>query len=126
MGHAMVVDGRQQLAMESNGQGVTLDGAPVGTQASASCWGEPGTNGYPLRTAPTGSWISKKAMAPRGCEGSVAPKLPRVEYIFHKQGRLRARPGPVHLTSSISARTAAFRARARPGSAGFDAPWSAR
>ena len=35
----------QQLTMESNGKGVTLDGAPVGTQTSAIYWGEPGTNG---------------------------------------------------------------------------------
>ncbi len=35
----------QQLTMESNGKGVTLDGTPVATQTSAIYWGEPGTNG---------------------------------------------------------------------------------
>jgi len=35
----------QQLAMESNGKHVTLDGAPVDYQTSPIYWGEPGTNG---------------------------------------------------------------------------------
>ena len=35
----------QQLTMESNGKGVTLDGAPVGCTTSPVVWGEPGTNG---------------------------------------------------------------------------------
>ena len=35
----------QQLTMESNGKGVTLDGAPVGCATSPVVWGEPGTNG---------------------------------------------------------------------------------
>jgi glucose-6-phosphate isomerase len=35
----------QQLAMESNGKGVTLEGAPVDYQTGAIIWGEPGTNG---------------------------------------------------------------------------------
>ncbi|HWQ09296.1 MAG TPA: glucose-6-phosphate isomerase [Holophaga sp.] len=35
----------QQLIMESNGKGVTLDGTPVGCQTSAVYFGEPGTNG---------------------------------------------------------------------------------
>jgi len=35
----------QQLAMESNGKSVTLDGQPVGYQTSPIYWGEPGTNG---------------------------------------------------------------------------------
>ncbi len=35
----------QQLAMESNGKHVTLDGAGVDYQTSPVVWGEPGTNG---------------------------------------------------------------------------------
>jgi len=35
----------QQLIMESNGKGVTLDGVPVDYQTSPVIWGEPGTNG---------------------------------------------------------------------------------
>ncbi|MDA8430334.1 MAG: glucose-6-phosphate isomerase [Geobacteraceae bacterium] len=35
----------QQLAMESNGKHVTLDGQPVPYQTGAIVWGEPGTNG---------------------------------------------------------------------------------
>lgn len=35
----------QQLAMESNGKHVTLDGRPVDYQTGAIVWGEPGTNG---------------------------------------------------------------------------------
>jgi glucose-6-phosphate isomerase len=35
----------QQLAMESNGKHVTLDGAPVPCDTSPVVWGEPGTNG---------------------------------------------------------------------------------
>jgi glucose-6-phosphate isomerase len=35
----------QQLAMESNGKHVTLDGEAVGTKTSPVYWGEPGTNG---------------------------------------------------------------------------------
>jgi glucose-6-phosphate isomerase len=35
----------QQLAMESNGKHVTLEGAPVGAQTGPIYWGEPGTNG---------------------------------------------------------------------------------
>jgi glucose-6-phosphate isomerase len=35
----------QQLAMESNGKSVTLDGARVDYQTSPIVWGEPGTNG---------------------------------------------------------------------------------
>ncbi|MDZ4729987.1 MAG: glucose-6-phosphate isomerase [Xanthomonadales bacterium] len=35
----------QQLAMESNGKHVTLDGAAVNYQTSPVFWGEPGTNG---------------------------------------------------------------------------------
>jgi glucose-6-phosphate isomerase len=35
----------QQLAMESNGKRVTLDGRPVDYQTGAIVWGEPGTNG---------------------------------------------------------------------------------
>jgi glucose-6-phosphate isomerase len=35
----------QQLAMESNGKGVTLAGAPVDYDTSPVFWGEPGTNG---------------------------------------------------------------------------------
>jgi glucose-6-phosphate isomerase len=35
----------QQLTMESNGKGVTLDGAPVTYETGAIYWGEPGTNG---------------------------------------------------------------------------------
>jgi glucose-6-phosphate isomerase len=35
----------QQLAMESNGKHVTLDGTPVGYDTGAIVWGEPGTNG---------------------------------------------------------------------------------
>jgi glucose-6-phosphate isomerase len=35
----------QQLAMESNGKHVTLDGRPVDYQTGAIYWGEPGTNG---------------------------------------------------------------------------------
>ncbi|MBV8709739.1 MAG: glucose-6-phosphate isomerase [Acidobacteriaceae bacterium] len=35
----------QQLAMESNGKHVTLDGTEVTYQTSAIYWGEPGTNG---------------------------------------------------------------------------------
>ncbi len=35
----------QQLIMESNGKGVTLDGAPVAYETSPVYWGEPGTNG---------------------------------------------------------------------------------
>jgi glucose-6-phosphate isomerase len=35
----------QQLAMESNGKRVTLDGTPVGCDTSPISWGEPGTNG---------------------------------------------------------------------------------
>jgi glucose-6-phosphate isomerase len=35
----------QQLAMESNGKRVTLDGEPVETDTSPVVWGEPGTNG---------------------------------------------------------------------------------
>ena len=35
----------QQLIMESNGKGVTLDGAPVTYDTSPVYWGEPGTNG---------------------------------------------------------------------------------
>jgi glucose-6-phosphate isomerase len=35
----------QQLAMESNGKHVTLEGAPVGYDTGAIYWGEPGTNG---------------------------------------------------------------------------------
>jgi glucose-6-phosphate isomerase len=35
----------QQLAMESNGKHVTLDGTPVDYQTSPVYWGEPGTNG---------------------------------------------------------------------------------
>ena len=35
----------QQLIMESNGKGVTLDGTPVDCQTSAVYFGEPGTNG---------------------------------------------------------------------------------
>ncbi|HUF87877.1 MAG TPA: glucose-6-phosphate isomerase [Thermohalobaculum sp.] len=34
----------QQLAMESNGKRVTLDGAPVPTATAPVLWGEPGTN----------------------------------------------------------------------------------
>ena len=35
----------QQLTMESNGKGVTLDGTPVSTETGEVFWGEPGTNG---------------------------------------------------------------------------------
>ncbi|ESY24715.1 glucose-6-phosphate isomerase [Mesorhizobium sp. LNJC395A00] len=35
----------QQLDMESNGKGVTLDGTPVITPTGPLVWGEPGTNG---------------------------------------------------------------------------------
>jgi len=35
----------QQLAMESNGKHVTLDGAPVAADTGPVYWGEPGTNG---------------------------------------------------------------------------------
>ncbi len=35
----------QQLDMESNGKGVTLDGTPVEGQSGPVVWGEPGTNG---------------------------------------------------------------------------------
>jgi glucose-6-phosphate isomerase len=35
----------QQLAMESNGKHVTLEGAPVDYQTGPILWGEPGTNG---------------------------------------------------------------------------------
>jgi glucose-6-phosphate isomerase len=35
----------QQLTMESNGKGVTLDGAEVDYETGAVYWGEPGTNG---------------------------------------------------------------------------------
>ncbi|MFV0407318.1 MAG: glucose-6-phosphate isomerase [Propioniciclava sp.] len=35
----------QQLTMESNGKGVTADGAPVDTATGEVFWGEPGTNG---------------------------------------------------------------------------------
>jgi glucose-6-phosphate isomerase len=35
----------QQLAMESNGKGVTLDGAAVNYDTGPVYWGEPGTNG---------------------------------------------------------------------------------
>jgi glucose-6-phosphate isomerase len=35
----------QQLAMESNGKHVTLDGRPVGYETGPVIWGEPGTNG---------------------------------------------------------------------------------
>ena len=35
----------QQLDMESNGKGVTLDGSPVATPTGPVVWGEPGTNG---------------------------------------------------------------------------------
>jgi glucose-6-phosphate isomerase len=35
----------QQLAMESNGKSVTLDGTPVAYQTGPVYWGEPGTNG---------------------------------------------------------------------------------
>ncbi|MBP7000163.1 glucose-6-phosphate isomerase [Amaricoccus sp.] len=35
----------QQLDMESNGKGVTLDGAPVARASGPVVWGEPGTNG---------------------------------------------------------------------------------
>jgi glucose-6-phosphate isomerase len=35
----------QQLAMESNGKHVTLDGLPVNYQTGSIYWGEPGTNG---------------------------------------------------------------------------------
>ncbi len=35
----------QQLTMESNGKGVTLDGAAVNYSTSPIYWGEPGTNG---------------------------------------------------------------------------------
>ena len=35
----------QQLEMESNGKGVTMDGAPLPAPAGPVVWGEPGTNG---------------------------------------------------------------------------------
>jgi glucose-6-phosphate isomerase len=35
----------QQLAMESNGKRVTLEGAPTGCDTGPAYWGEPGTNG---------------------------------------------------------------------------------
>jgi len=35
----------QQLAMESNGKSVRLDGEPVGCETGPVYWGEPGTNG---------------------------------------------------------------------------------
>jgi glucose-6-phosphate isomerase len=35
----------QQLVMESNGKGVTLDGDPVAIDTAPVVWGEPGTNG---------------------------------------------------------------------------------
>ncbi|MEL7279056.1 MAG: glucose-6-phosphate isomerase [Pseudomonadota bacterium] len=35
----------QQLEMESNGKGVTMDGAPVSAGSGPIVWGEPGTNG---------------------------------------------------------------------------------
>jgi glucose-6-phosphate isomerase len=35
----------QQLDMESNGKGVTIDGAPVEGNSGPVVWGEPGTNG---------------------------------------------------------------------------------
>jgi glucose-6-phosphate isomerase len=35
----------QQLTMESNGKGVTLEGTPVDYETGAIFWGEPGTNG---------------------------------------------------------------------------------
>ncbi len=35
----------QQLEMESNGKGVTMDGAPVSAAVAPIVWGEPGTNG---------------------------------------------------------------------------------
>ena len=35
----------QQLAMESNGKRVTLDGTPAGRHTGPVYWGEPGTNG---------------------------------------------------------------------------------
>ena len=35
----------QQLTMESNGKGVTLDGVPVAYHTAPIYWGEPGTNG---------------------------------------------------------------------------------
>jgi glucose-6-phosphate isomerase len=35
----------QQLAMESNGKRVTLEGTAVGCETGTACWGEPGSNG---------------------------------------------------------------------------------
>jgi len=35
----------QQLEMESNGKGVTMDGSPAGRPTGPVVWGEPGTNG---------------------------------------------------------------------------------
>ncbi|MEO0751521.1 MAG: glucose-6-phosphate isomerase [Pseudomonadota bacterium] len=35
----------QQLEMESNGKGVTMDGAPIEAGSGPVVWGEPGTNG---------------------------------------------------------------------------------
>jgi glucose-6-phosphate isomerase len=35
----------QQLDMESNGKGVTIDGTPVEGNSGPVVWGEPGTNG---------------------------------------------------------------------------------
>jgi len=35
----------QQLEMESNGKGVTMDGTPVAVDSGPIVWGEPGTNG---------------------------------------------------------------------------------
>ncbi len=35
----------QQLEMESNGKGVTMDGTPVAAPVAPVVWGEPGTNG---------------------------------------------------------------------------------
>ena len=65
----------QQLAMESNGKRVTLDGEPVACDTSPIYWGEPGTNGqhsfYQLihqgtRLVPCDFIAFARALAPLG------------------------------------------------------------
>jgi glucose-6-phosphate isomerase len=66
----------QQLEMESNGKGVTMDGAPVEDGSGPIVWGEPGTNGQHAfyQLIHQGTWVvpCEFMVAGRGHEPDLA------------------------------------------------------
>ncbi|MDA5637851.1 MULTISPECIES: glucose-6-phosphate isomerase [Agrobacterium] len=68
----------QQLDMESNGKGVTIDGTPVEGQSGPVVWGEPGTNGqhafYQLIHQGTSVIPAEFMIAANGFEPELRPQ----------------------------------------------------